>query len=179
VAESVEYRHATLDDVREIVALVESAYRGEASKAGWTTEADLLAGQRTDLEAVAAMVESADARVVLAIEAATSAVLGCCQLERRPGALAYFGTFAVRPGVQGGGVGKQLLAEAERQAREDWAAHTMEMTVIAQRDDLIAWYLRRGYRLTGDTRPFPYGDERFGQPLRPDLHFVVLAKTLL
>jgi ribosomal protein S18 acetylase RimI-like enzyme len=171
------FRDASLDDVDSIVALVESAYRGESSKAGWTTEADLLQGQRTDRDAVAAIVEADEARVLLAVEPVVVEILACCQIERR-GAAAYFGMFAVRPGLQGGGVGKALLAEAERRARDEWGVEHMEMTVIAQREDLIAWYLRRGYGKTGEARPFPYGDERFGLPLRDDLEFCVLTKQL-
>ena len=172
----VGYRLATAADVEDVVRLVESAYRGEASRAGWTTEADLLDGQRTDTDAIADVVASEHARLVLAT--AGGELLGCCQLDRRAGGLAYFGTFAVRPGLQGGGIGSLLLTEAERQARDEWDSLVMEMTVIGQREDLIAWYMRRGYAPTGETRPFPYGQSRFGLPRRPDLHFVVLTKSL-
>lgn len=173
--ETLRFRDATSADVDDVVRLVESAYRGESSKAGWTTEADLLAGQRTDADAVRAIVESPTTRMLLAADGA--GLLGCCQLEQRA-AVAYFGMFAVRPGLQGDGIGKRILTEAERIARDEWQVHTMEMTVIGQRLDLIAWYARRGYQPTGETRPFPYGNERFGLPLRDDLHFVVLAKAL-
>jgi ribosomal protein S18 acetylase RimI-like enzyme len=114
---------------------------------------------------------------VLVAEAAGQLV-ACCQLEQRPAAEAYFGMFSVQPGGQGRGVGGQVLAEAERIARDEWAATTMVMTVLAQRAELIAWYERRGYRRTGERRPFPYGDERYGLPRRPDLVFDVLAKRL-
>jgi GNAT superfamily N-acetyltransferase len=90
----------------------------------------------------------------------------------------YFGMFAVRPNLQSAGIGSAVLAEAERYARDVWCADRLEMYVIAQRAELIAWYARRGYRATGATRPFPYGDERFGQPRRPDLAFTVLSKPL-
>jgi ribosomal protein S18 acetylase RimI-like enzyme len=170
------FRTAEPDDVDAVVALVESAYRGESSKAGWTTEAHLLDGQRTDEQSVRGIVEGPDGRVVLAVDG--RAIVGCCQLERRRGGVAYFGMFAISPTLQGAGAGKQLLAEAERQAREEWGCTRMEMTVIAQREDLIAWYLRRGYREVGERRPFPYGDERFGVPRRPDLEFTVLSKDL-
>jgi ribosomal protein S18 acetylase RimI-like enzyme len=86
--------------------------------------------------------------------------------------------FAVRPGSQGQGWGGQILAEAERLARDEWSASTMAMSVLAQRADLIAWYERRGYRRTGETTPFPYGNARFGVPKRPDLGFAILAKPL-
>jgi GNAT superfamily N-acetyltransferase len=166
-----------MDDVAAAVDLVESAYRGERSKAGWTTEAAMLGGQRTDAAELTVIVSSAKCELIVAIDA-DAELIGCCGIEGRGAGVAHFGPFAVRPGLQGGGVGKLLLAEAERVARDVWACHTLEMTVIAQRDDLIGWYLRRGYALTGETRPFPYGDERFGLPLRDDLRFVMLAKSL-
>jgi ribosomal protein S18 acetylase RimI-like enzyme len=87
--------------------------------------------------------------------------------------------FSVAPAQQGHGLGNALVHEAERVARDEWHAPHMAMTVIRQRQDLIAWYERRGYRLTGETEPFPYGNERYGLPTRPDLEFVVLAKSLL
>jgi ribosomal protein S18 acetylase RimI-like enzyme len=105
-------------------------------------------------------------------------LLACCQLERRAEGVGYFGMFAVRPGQQGSGVGRTVLAEAERRARDDWQAQSMEMTVIAQRRDLIAWYVRRGYVETDERVPFPHGDPKFGLPRRDDLYFVVLRKQL-
>ncbi len=173
---TLTFQRAAATDVPAIVALVESAYRGDVSRVGWTTEADLLDGQRTDAAAVADILRAPGGTVLLA--RADGALMACCQLERRPPSEAYFGMFAVRPGEQGQGVGRQVLAHAERIARDEWAATTMVMTVLAQRSELIAWYERRGYRRTGEQRPFPYGDERYGIPQRPDLVFDVLAKPL-
>jgi ribosomal protein S18 acetylase RimI-like enzyme len=170
------FRPATADDVEAVVALVESAYRGDSSRAGWTTEADLLDGQRTDAAAVQAIVDADDRLVLLGFDGAE--LRGCCELRRRDGGTAYFGMFAVSPALQGAGIGKVVLDEAERQVRELWGATRMEMTVLTQREELIAWYERRGYTRTGAIEPFPYGDERFGLPRRPDLMFEVLAKDL-
>jgi GNAT superfamily N-acetyltransferase len=170
------FANGTDGEVAAIVDLVESAYRGDASRAGWTTEADLLDGQRTDGPAVREIVGMPNGGLLLAEE--DGDLIGCCQLELRPTASAYFGMFSVRPERQGRGLGRGILAEAERVAREDWSANRMSMTVIRQRHDLIAWYRRRGYRPTGETLPFPYGDERYGIPRRPDLEFIVLAKPL-
>jgi ribosomal protein S18 acetylase RimI-like enzyme len=104
-------------------------------------------------------------------------IVACCQLEHR-GEHAYFGMFAVSPALQGAGLGKRVIAEAECQARATWGVTEMHMTVISVREDLIAWYERRGYRRTGRTTPFPYGDERFGIPQRDDLQFELLVKKL-
>jgi ribosomal protein S18 acetylase RimI-like enzyme len=169
------FRTATPDDVPALVTLVESAYRGDASRAGWTTEADILEGQRTDPQGVLAVIENADSRLV-AVESGGELV-ACCQLEHR-GEHAYFGMFAVRPKLQGAGLGKAIIAEAERFARDEWGVAEMHMTVISVREDLIAWYVRRGYRRTGQTSPFPYDDERFGLPTRDDLEFELLTKKL-
>ncbi|WP_093802332.1 GNAT family N-acetyltransferase [Streptomyces sp. Wb2n-11] len=174
-AAELTFRDATETDVDALVALIESAYRGDASRSGWTTEADILEGQRTDPEGVLDVVESPDSRL-LAVER-DGALVACCQLEHR-GEAAYFGMFAVRPQMQGAGLGKAIIAEAERTVREAWGAREMHMTVISVREDLIAWYERRGYRRTGKTTPFPYGDERFGIPQRDDLEFELLVKRL-
>jgi len=170
-------RAADAGDVDAIVALVDSAYRGETSRQGWTTEASLLEGQRTDVAAISAAIASANTRLIVAMDAARQ-LIGCGALERVDPERAYFGTFAVRPSQQGTGLGKRLLAEAERYARSDWGCERLELQVIAQRTELIEWYERRGYERTGESKPFPYGDERFGVPVRDDLYFVVLAKSL-
>ncbi|ANH90339.1 MULTISPECIES: GNAT family N-acetyltransferase [unclassified Streptomyces] len=169
------FRDATDADVEALVALIESAYRGDASRAGWTTEADILHGQRTDPRGVLDVIESPDSRL-LTVER-DGRVVACCQLEHR-GDHAYFGMFAVSPALQGAGLGKLIIAEAERQVREAWGVTEMHMTVISVREDLIAWYERRGYRRTGRMSPFPYGDERFGVPQRADLRFELLVKPL-
>lgn len=173
------FRAATVADAAAIVALVESAYRGDVSKQGWTTEADFLEGQRTDPDSVAELVSRDHSRVLLAFR--DEQLVCCCHIERlqQDGKnVGYFGMFAVDPTLQGGGVGKQVLAEAERVAREEWQCSEMQMTVITIRDSLIAWYERRGYVRTGVLKPFPYGDERFGLPKRDDLEFEILAKPL-
>ncbi|NED00123.1 GNAT family N-acetyltransferase [Streptomyces sp. SID6648] len=169
------FRDATEADVPALVALIESAYRGDSSRTGWTTEADILQGQRTDEQGVRDVVDAPASRL-LAVERGGELV-ACCQLEHR-GDAAYFGMFAVRPGLQGGGLGKLIIAEAERTAKEGWDVGEMHMTVISVRDDLIAWYERRGYRRTGALTPFPYGDERFGIPQRDDLAFELLVKNI-
>ncbi|MFF0223129.1 GNAT family N-acetyltransferase [Streptomyces sp. NPDC004629] len=174
-ATGLTFRDATDADVDVLVALIESAYRGEASRAGWTTEADILEGRRTDPEGVLDVIKSPDSRLLTVWREGRP--VACCQLEHR-GDHAYFGMFAVSPSRQGTGLGKLVLAEAERQARETWAVTEMHMTVISVREDLIAWYERRGYRRTGRMTPFPYGDERFGIPRRDDLRFELLVKEL-
>ncbi|MEU5990536.1 GNAT family N-acetyltransferase [Spirillospora sp. NPDC047418] len=169
------FRSAAPADVPGLVALIESAYRGDSSRAGWTTEADILDGRRTDPGMVEDAVSGTGRRMLVAEDGGR--LIACCQLEDR-GGHAYFGMFAVDPARQGGGLGRTVLAEAERLARDDWGAKEMHMTVISVREDLIAWYIRRGYTRTGEKSPFPYGDERFGLPKRDDLEFELLVKPL-
>ena len=173
--ESLTYRTACADDVQAIVALVQSAYRGEASRAGWTTEADLLDGQRTDADEVAALIGAPASRILLCEQGGV--LLASAHLEKHA-ATCHFGMFAVRPDRQRAGLGHAMLTEAERIARAEWDCREMQMTVITLRTELIAWYERRGYHRTGAFKPFPYGDARFGLPKRDDLRMELLRKPL-
>ncbi|HVC24338.1 MAG TPA: GNAT family N-acetyltransferase [Acidimicrobiales bacterium] len=172
-APAVEFRTAAPGDVAVVVELVDGAYRGESGREGWTTESDLLGGRRTDEGALRAVIDDPDALVILAERAGTLAA--CCEIARC-GADARFGMFAVRPRLQSTGIGSALLTRAEQTAVQRWGIGSMHMLVISCRRELLAWYGRRGYAPTGETEPFPYGDERFGIPRREDLEFVVLAK---
>ena len=169
------FRNATLADIPALIALVTSAYRGDASKQGWTTEADLLDGQRIDAEALRHDLERTDSRILLALR--NGEVLACCHVADEDGH-GSFGMFAVSPTAQGGGVGKQVMLQAERHVAGHWRLPSMQMTVIDCREELIAFYERRGYVRTGIKKPFPYGDARFGLPKRDDLRFEVLEKPL-
>lgn len=168
-------REATAADLPPLRALVERAYRGDTARAGWTHEADLLDGQRTDEAALAEVL--ADPRQRMLVAEASGRLIGCVQVADRGNGLAYLGLLTVDPALQAAGLGRRLVGVAEATA-QSFGATRMEMTVIRQRGELIAYYERRGYRATGDERPFPYGDERVGMPMRPDLTFVVLAKEL-
>jgi len=168
-------RVATAADATSLVSLVNSAYRGETSRAGWTTEADLLGGQRVDIDGIEQALREPGS-VILAHPLSEPA-WACVQLQRRND-VAYLGMLTIKPLLQGRGVGRQLLAAAEHWAQQNWDATAIEMTVITQRPELIAWYERRGYARTGFIRPFPYGDPRFGLPQRADLRFEVLRREL-
>ena len=161
-------RPATADDANALLEVVQAAYRG---RGGWTTEADLLEGQRTDR----AGVEEYLPYLTVALDD-DDVLVGCCALVPE-GEHATFGMFAVRPGLQGGGVGSALLSAAEEQARAEGYPF-IEMHVLSTRSELLAYYLRRGYVDTGASLPFPYGDERFGLPRTDGLAFAVLTKHL-
>ena len=173
--DTLSFRPANHADIPALVALVTSAYRGDVSRQGWTTEADLLDGQRIDPDVLARDIGRARSRILVAERGGE--MLACAHVAEEDGT-GYFGMFSVRPDLQGGGVGKAMLAEAERIAREEWQLPTMRMTVIDIRDELIAFYERRGYARTGIKKPFPYGDERYGIPKREDLRFEILEKPL-
>lgn len=169
-------RKAEEQDVAALHKLVESAYRGDSAKRGWTHEADLLGGQRTDLEALREIVQDRNQTILLAMDGQN--IDGCVQLVRVKEGLAYLGLLTVDPDRQAGGLGKILLNAAELYVSENWQAQTIEMTVIRQRADLIAYYERRGYALTGERRPFPLDDPRYGLPTTQELEFVVLRKEI-
>ena len=169
-------RTATTDDIDDIVTLVTAAYRGTGPDIGWTTESHLLDGERTDGSEVAEALADPSARVIVAESDGT--LVGVIKAERRGPDGAGFGLFAVDPTRQSTGAGSLLLDEAERTARDDWHRSWMQLEVIHQRSDLQAWYRRRGYEATGETQPFPYGDERFGRPRRDDLVFDVFRRPL-
>jgi ribosomal protein S18 acetylase RimI-like enzyme len=161
-----------------IVDLVNSAYRGQGAQAGWTTEAGYIDGQRIDLDSLKEDLAAAPQAVLLTLrDAAAGPLLGCVWLE--PDADApdawYLGMLTIRPDQQDRKLGAALLAHGEAYAKSR-GARRVHLTVVHLRDTLIAWYQRRGYALTGETKPFPVG-ERFGKPQRA-LEFVVLEKKI-
>jgi len=168
------FRIAIINDLADIVALVESAYRGEASREGWTTEADLLDGQRTDAHEVTRLIENKSSCIILCEK--NNQLIACVHLLNKH-KYGYLGMFAVNPQEQGNGAGKLLLAEAEKIVFHQWHCPSLRMAVISLREDLIAWYERRGYKANGELMPFPYGDERYGIPRRDDLVLSVLEKV--
>jgi N-acetylglutamate synthase-like GNAT family acetyltransferase len=172
----LRFRKAQLSDATLISQLVNSAYRGPISKQGWTTEADILDGQRTDPQAIEEMIQKPHQFFLLG--ELNGKLLASVLLEQTKPEICYFGMFAVDPNLQTQGIGKLFIQEAERLAREELGAEIMEMTVITLRSELIAWYERRGYQKTGEVRPFPYDNQRFGIPLRDDIELGVLQKRL-
>ena len=158
-------------DVPALRALLESAYRGDSARAGWTHESDLLSGDRTSETEVAGIIAAPHQRFIVAEAAA--GVIGCVAITDLAGGRAYLGMLAVSPELQAGGLGRVLIAAAEAEAVRSFAAKAMEMTVIDRRAELIAYYERRGYHQTGEIRPFPYVS-----PESEGLRMVVLERRL-
>lgn len=148
----LSFRIADKNDVPSITDLVNSAYRGDSSRAGWTTEADLLTGVRVNPEDVRELIETEDSVILLCLR--DGIIVGSVNLLRTADA-AYLGMFAVNPALQGGGIGKQFMQAAEELVKQRWQANKMWMTVITTRHELIAYYERRGYQRTGRIKPFP------------------------
>ena len=169
-------RGATRADLGRVTELVNGAYRGESGLRGWTTEAKLVGGQRIDEELLVELLARPESVLLLALD--QRRILACVHVELESPGETYLGMFTVDVEVQGRGIGDFVLSAAERWARENFKSQYMSMDVLIQRSELIAWYERRGYRATGEKRAFPYGNERLGLPLRADLEFVVLAKSI-
>lgn len=165
---------ATVADVPQLNVLVNSAYRGEESKKGWTTEADLLGGIRIDEETLATYFNK-DTIEILKYTNENEQILGSVYLEVK-GPKLYLGMFSVSPVLQGKGIGKALLAAAETQARK-LNCHTITMSVIRSRTELIKWYERHGYTFTGEIQPFE-GDGIFGDIKQP-IEFIVMEKRVI
>lgn len=170
---SVQRQNA--QEVQKISELVNSAYRGDSSKRGWTTEADYLGGQRTDPEMIQEMLAKPSAEILVLEN--DKFFLGCVYLEKQADRM-YLGMLTVNPSLQNKGFGNQLLVAAEKSARSQ-NLKFIEMWVISLRESLINYYLRRGYKLTGKRWPFPAGNPRMGLPKLQNLEFVVLEKQLL
>lgn len=161
-------------DLEALAAFVNRAYRGASAREGWTHEADLLGGQRTDAALLTEMIAPPSAVLVLRDDGVLRA---CVHVKPKADRRLYFGMLAVAPTEQGCGVGRRLVAAVEARARAAGCT-AVEMTVISLRATLIAWYERLGYRRTGAVEPFPYGNARFGEPRRDDLSLAVLEKRL-
>ena len=165
---------STETDIPALNRLVNSAYRGDSSKKGWTTEADLLDGLRTNPESLKKLIDEPGS-VILKYSDEYGSLLACVYLKIKQGKL-YLGMLTVSPELQSKGIGKQLLWAAEGYAKEKYC-HKITMTVISARHELIAWYERHGYRATGKTEPFP-ADPEFGSPKKP-IHFIVMEKEVV
>ena len=172
-------RPAVEADYSEIIRLANLAYRGtEGDAVSWNLEKGILEGQRMDESLLREELSDKPNGFLMTIrDSAEAPLLGTYWLDPKCDGVWYLSLFMVRPELQNRGIGRKLLAQAEQFARER-GARRIRMSVLQVRDTLIAWYERRGYTLTDETVPFPYGDIRFGRPLRDDLHFVILEKAL-
>ncbi|MCW3849076.1 GNAT family N-acetyltransferase [Sphingomonas sp. LB-2] len=165
---ALQIRAAVHADLPQLHPVVERAYRGDAARAGWTHEADLITeGERTDLETLTRLIDDPASRLLITQQGET--IIGCVNVQDRGGGTAYLGLLCVDPLLQAGGIGRKLTAAAEDMAREDFGAERIEMTVIEQRAELIAWYERLGYARSGERRDFPIA-------MDPPLYMTVLVK---
>lgn len=165
---------AELKDVSELNVLVNSAYRGDLSRQGWTTEAELLDGIRIDDERLEELIRKPDA-IILKYTDSNNKIIGCVHLEKKDNRM-YLGMLTVSPTLQSKGIGKELINASEAHAKKN-NCRSVYMSVITDRIELIAWYEKYGYKNTGVKKPFPMGDPRFGLP-KKQLEFVILEKDL-
>ncbi len=167
---------AELSDLQNISELVNSAYRGDSSRKGWTTEADLLGGQRIDTQMLQEQLKNKNEHILVARFKDQKEIIGCVAIALEAPTKIYIGMVTVDPNIQAQGIGRQLLAAAENFGQSQNCSSSY-MTVIHKRTSLIEWYERRGYKKTGDVVQFPEGPQ-FGIPQTKDLHLIVLSKSL-
>ena len=172
----ISFRRAQLSDATVVAELVNSAYRGESSRAGWTTEADILGGQRTDTDEITCLIKTKDSVILVCL--CGDLVIGSLHLEKIDSETAYLGMLVIKPVLQAQGLGKRFMQQAEEFVRAEWGIKRIEMQVITLRDELIAYYQRRGYQFTGEIRPFPEFDPKFGLPKVKGLRLSVMLKIL-
>ncbi|CAF4893057.1 unnamed protein product, partial [Rotaria magnacalcarata] len=166
----LSYRIATLADCEAVSTLVNSGYRGESSRQGWTTEEALVGGLRTHPSKLIDIINDKTNAILLFFEESENVLVGCVHLQHDPvERSALLGMLTVRPDLQGRGYGKFILSIAECYVRDTWDVEFVKMKAIMQRPELVAYYNRRGYIDTGRREPFPKGDERSGIPKVQDL----------
>ncbi len=165
---------ALLTDVAAIAKLLNSSYRGESSKQGWTTEANLIAGNvRTDEGSLQELINIPKC-VIVKYTDDKPGIIGCVNLQQHDNKI-YLGMLSVSPQLQGAGIGKKLLNAAEEYAKY-LQIGAIYMSVISVRTELISWYQRYGYKDTGERKPF-IEDGLTGKHLQP-LEFMVLEKVI-
>ena len=164
---------ATLDDISQLNKLINSAYRGESSKKGWTTEANILEGIRTTEEELAETMGDPKNTILKFTE--NDWIIGCVLLIAKERQL-YLGMLTVSPELQNSGVGKKLLQQADLHALA-LGLPRIVMTVISVREELISWYKRHGYVDIGAREPFPVSDVHIPITETP-LEFMVLEKKV-
>ena len=170
--------HATEADYPAIIRLVNAAYRGTGAVESWNIETGIIEGTRlTDSLLRRDLKAKPHAHFLVHRDSANGAIIGTVWLEPVNDGAWYLGLFTIDPALQKQHLGRALLNAAEKFAKTHRAS-LIRMDVLSVRSTLIAWYERRGYQRTGETEPYPYGDNRSGTPLRDDLEFVILAKQL-
>lgn len=172
----MRFQTATIQDAQRLAELVNSAYRGDYAKQGWTTEADLLDGQRTDEQSLVTLIETPLNQFELVFEGKSLKLLGSVHLIQEAPDTLYFGMLTVEPSLQGQGLGKILLNHAENVAR-GYGFKKIRCTVIPTRIELIDFYKRRGFKETGSFEEFPT-DEKFGIPKVDGLKLQEFIKVL-
>jgi ribosomal protein S18 acetylase RimI-like enzyme len=170
--------HAEQADFPAIINLVNAAYRGTGAVESWNIESGIIEGTRlTDSLLREDLAAKPHAHFLVTRDPNTGAIIGTVWLEPVEEDAWYLGLFTVDPAIQNQQLGRMLLSSAEAFAKKR-GARFIRMGVLSVRDTLIAWYERRGYYRTGETEPFPYGDDRFGKPLRENLVFAMLEKQI-
>jgi N-acetylglutamate synthase-like GNAT family acetyltransferase len=170
----IHFRSAEIHDAESITRLVNSVYRGENSKKGWTTEADLLEGIRITTEKIEEIINSPDDVIIVA--ELNNEMPGCVNLTKMKNQC-MLGMLSVDVNLQNSGIGRKIIEYSEDFAKNTWGCNEMVMKVIGVRKELIEYYQRRGYKISGKKEPFTL-NHHFGKPQRNDLYFIYMTKKL-
>ncbi len=176
---NIYFKKISRDEYAEVVGLVNSSYRGDASQQGWTTEALYLDGQRTDLETLNEDLKDPNKTLLVLRADGQPEIIGTVLLEKVEGVESefYLGMLTIKPSLQNQGLGKWMMDEVETFVK-NLGAQKITLGVLNPRTELMSWYERRGYKRNGNREEFPYGEEKFGVPKIKDLHFIMFEKTI-
>ncbi|KAH8734223.1 acyl-CoA N-acyltransferase [Ilyonectria robusta] len=173
----LHFRIATLDDASQLQAMVESAFRAEDSRQDWTADMKLGESFRLDVKEIITQINKPDGAILMATDNNNNALVGSVEVFKRSDDLARISMLAVDQTCQRGGIGRQVLAYAEDYCQKTWGVNKLGLNALETRQELIKWYMRRGYEKTGETSPFPR-DRVAELDLPEDLCFIELEKDV-
>lgn len=181
---NLNYRLATPEDVLEIQKLVESAFQASDTRVNWTSHQELNIRFRISVENIMLRIQDPDSAVLMAFlsesdheDPKDETFVASIEVVKRSSELAHLSMLAVSPDHHRDGIGRKILNYAENYCQQEWGVTKLALNALSDREALIAWYTRRGYQRTGETKPFPV-EEFSDLPLSDNLCFVQFEKNV-